>query len=217
MGGRKKPWLELRGEPLLLHTLRCFLGHGSVSAVRVALAVDDAVDPPEWLSALDRRLEVVAGGPTRAESVREAVRALPSEVDVILVHDAARPFVAQEILDRCIEGALAGHGAVAGWPASDTLKEVDSENRVVRTLDRSRVWLAQTPQGFPAAMLRDAYEGLDDPAAVTDDASVIERAGGRVVMVRGGARNVKVTTPDDLPLAEFMAGSRGSAETVTEP
>ena len=97
---------------------------------------------------------------------------------------------------------------MAGWPVSDTLKEVGTENRIVGTPDRTRLWHAQTPQGFPAALVRDAYEALDDPDAVTDDAAVVERAGGEVVMVLGSPRNVKVTTPEDVSWAEFLVNTR---------
>lgn len=208
MGGEKKAWLALSGEPLLLHALRTFLDHDQVVALRVALRPEDAAEPPGWLSSLDERLSIVSGGATRAESVREALRALPTDLDVILVHDAARPLVTRDVVDRCIAGALAGYGAVAGWPVTDTLKEVGRENRIVSTPDRNRFWHAQTPQGFPAALLREAYEALDDLSAVTDDAAVVERAGGEVAMVLGSPRNVKVTTPEDVAWAEFLLNAR---------
>lgn len=208
MGRRKKPWLELAGEPLLLHALRPFLAHDDVVAVRVALSPSDATDPPGWLVGLDRRVRLVPGGESRAESVRRAVEALPQEVEVIMVHDAARPLVDGEILDRCLAVARAGKGAVAGWPATDTLKEVDPDGRVVATPDRRRLWHAQTPQAFPAHVLRRAYERLEDPGSATDDAAVVERGGGTVMMVRGSSHNLKVTRPEDLALAELFLGRR---------
>lgn len=212
MGGRRKPWLELAGEPLLLHALRPFLAHEDVVAVRVALSPSDATDPPGWLTGLDERVRIVPGGGTRAESVRRAVEALPADVTVIMVHDAARPLVDRTILDRCLEVARTGSGAVAGWPATDTLKEVDERGRVVATPDRARIWHAQTPQAFPAAVLRRAYADLTDAGSPTDDASLVERAGGTVVMVRGSPRNLKVTRPEDLPLAELFLGTRSEVD-----
>ena len=203
MGGARKPFLELAGEPILRRTLRPFLEHPSVVAVRVALAPGDAADPPGWLAALDPRVGVVAGGETRAHSVAAALDALPGDVDVVLVHDAARPLVGRGILDRCVAAAAAGRAAVAGWPATDTLKEVDDERRVVATPDRRRVWHAQTPQAFPAALLRRAYAGWDG-RPVTDDAALVERLGATVVMVEGSPRNLKVTRPEDLPIAELL-------------
>ena len=202
MGGRRKAWLELRGEPVLRHALRPFLEHPDVVAVRVALAPDEVGDAPPWLDALDARVEVVAGGETRALSVREAVRALP-EVDVVVVHDAARPLLTADVLARTLDALEADgvDGAVAGLPAVDTLKEVDADGRVVATPERSRVWHAQTPQAFRASVVRDAYERLEELPGVTDDASLVEALGGTVQMVRGDPRNLKVTRPGDVALA----------------
>lgn len=203
MGGVKKPLLELCGEPLLVHALRPFLADPRVVAVRVALAPEDAADPPEWIAAMDPRIQVVAGGAERADSVANAVAALPANIEVILVHDGARPLIRGAAIDACIRMAATGKGAVVGIPATDTFKQVDTEARVVGTPDRSRLWHAQTPQGFPAAMLRSALERTDLRATATDDASLVEAAGGEVVMVEGAASNLKVTRPQDLPLAEF--------------
>lgn len=213
MGGVRKPWLELLGEPILLHALRPFLARSDVAAVRVALGGDDADAPPEWIEELDPRIAVVPGGATRALSVARAVAALPDDLDVILVHDAARPLVDADVIETVVRGASAGEGAVAGLPATDTVKVVDAEGRVVETPDRSRIWLAQTPQGFPAELFRSALRRLESDEALragaTDDASVVEAVGGEVRMVRGNAGNLKVTRPHDLPMAEFLMRRRG--------
>jgi 2-C-methyl-D-erythritol 4-phosphate cytidylyltransferase len=203
MGGVKKPWLTLLGEPLLLHTLRPFLEHPDVVAVRIALTREDAADPPEWLRKRDPRIACVPGGATRTASVWAALGALP-DVDVVLVHDAARPLVTRAILDRCIAAVRDGAvGAVAGWPASDTLKQVDEQRRVVGTPDRRRLWHAQTPQAFPRALLERAYAAWDGSDA-TDDAALVERDGGTIVMVEGSATNLKVTRPEDVAVAETL-------------
>lgn len=204
MGGVKKPYLELCGEPVLVHALRPFLADPRVVAVRVALAPEDAADPPEWIEALDPRIRVVAGGQARADSVANAVAALPDDVEVILVHDAARPLVEASAIDACIRMAATGKGAVVGVAATDTLKQLDESGRVIGTPDRSRIWHAQTPQGFPASVLRAALQRADLRATATDDASLVEAAGGEVVMVQGSPNNLKVTRPRDLPLAEFL-------------
>lgn len=204
MGGQRKPWLELAGEPVLLHAIRPFLDHPGVVGVRVALAPEDAEDPPRWLLDLDRRVGVVVGGETRADSVARAVEALPAGVNVIVVHDGARPLVTAEVVARVVERAATGVGAVAGWPATDTLKRVDAEGRVVETPDRRRFWHAQTPQGFPARMLRDALAHAELRAGATDDASLVEARGGKVVMVEGARGNLKVTRPEDLHVAEAL-------------
>ncbi len=207
MGGRRKPFLALQGEPVLVHALRPFLTHPAVTAVRVALSAEDANDPPGWLRGLDPRLLLVAGGASRAASVRAGLDAL-DDVDVVLVHDAARPLVTRAIIDRCIAAADAGKGAVAGWPATDTLKQVDDGLRIVATPDRSRIWHAQTPQAFPAELLRRAYAAWDGTEA-TDDATLVERVGGTVVMVEGSATNLKVTLPEDLAVAEVLLAMDG--------
>ena len=214
MGGRKKPFLALRGESLLQHALRPFLTHPSVTALRVALSPEDASDCPVWLRDCDPRLALVAGGNSRAASVRAALEALP-DVDVVLVHDAARPLVTHAIIDRCLGAVGTGMGAVAGWPASDTLKQVDDDGRVLATPDRSRIWHAQTPQAFPAELLRRAYAAWDG-REVTDDGALVEMAGGTVVMVEGSTTNLKVTRPEDLVVAEAFLEMYGSARSVQD-
>jgi 2-C-methyl-D-erythritol 4-phosphate cytidylyltransferase len=119
------------------------------------------------------------------------------------------------MVDRCIEAARAGTGAVVGCPATDTLKDVDPDGRVAGTPDRSRLWHAQTPQAFPAQLIREAYEALEDTALATDDASVVELVGGPVVMVQGAVHNLKVTRPEDLPVAELflrLQNAKGRSE-----
>lgn len=200
MGGVRKPFLELAGEPVLVHALRPFLADPRVVAVAVALTEEDAGSPPEWLLALDTRVSVVAGGDTRTESVRLAIEALPRDVTLIAVHDAARPLVSADVVAECIDLAATGVGAVAGCPAVDTMKEVDEQRRVVATPDRATLWHAQTPQVFPADLLRRAYQ--EAGATATDDAALVERAGGSVRMVDAGRSNMKVTGRGDVALAE---------------
>ena len=157
LGGIKKPFLDLCGEPVLVHALRPFLADERVVRVVVALPPDDAADPPTWLSALDARVVVVSGGASRGESVARAIDALGEDVTMIAVHDAARPLVHEQVVRSCIDLATSGVGAVAGCPAVDTIKAVDAEGRIVGTPDRATLWHAHTPQVFPASMLRDAY------------------------------------------------------------
>lgn len=212
MGGVRKPFLEVAGAPVLLHALTPFLARTDVVAVCVALGGEDAADPPAWLREADARLQVVAGGHTRTESVRRALAALPDDLDVIVVHDAARPLLTGALVDACVQVALGGEGAVAGCPAVDTVKEVDGEARVVGTPDRSRLWYAHTPQAFPAVLLREAYARAG--AEGTDDSALVEAVGGTVRMVDGGSGNLKVTRPADLPLAEAVLAARRRGERV---
>jgi 2-C-methyl-D-erythritol 4-phosphate cytidylyltransferase len=209
MGGALKPFLELLGEPVLLHALRPFLADPRVRSVVVAFGPDEVADPPGWLQSLDERVRIVRGGRTRAHSVRNALEATRMDTDVLVVHDAARPLASSAVVSACIEIAAGGEGAVAGCPAVDTIKEVNAERRVVSTPDRSRLWQAQTPQAFPAEVLRRAYRAnLQD---ATDDASLVERLGLPVRMVDAGPGNLKITRPGDVALAEAILVGLGEA------
>lgn len=208
MGGTRKPFLLMAGEPILVHALRPFLAREEVTAVAVAVSPEDVEEAREWVEALDARIRVVPGGSTRSDSVAQAVAALPRDVEVILVHDAARPLVTHGAVERCIRVAADGKGAVAGWPATDTLKEVGEGGVILGTPDRARIWHAQTPQSFPARVLRAALSDPDRRAAATDDASLVEGSGIEVVMVEGSADNLKVTRPQDLPVAELLLARR---------
>jgi 2-C-methyl-D-erythritol 4-phosphate cytidylyltransferase len=167
----------------------------SAACTRTVVAV-----PPEHEQPPDR----VVGGASRSESVRNALAAAP-EAEIAVVHDAARPLVTPELVGRCLE-ALAGYdGVVAAVPMSDTVKETDDDARVVRTLDRSRLWSIQTPQVFRADVLRRALDvSAEALAAATDDASLVEAAGGSVVVVEAPPENIKITSPLDLEFAETL-------------
>ena len=205
MGGARKAFLTLGGEPILLRALRPFLAHPRVISVAIALSQEDVRSPPSWLQALDDRVRLVAGGATRLHSVRAALAALRPGVEVILVHDAARPLVTREIIDRCVAAAEEGEGAVAGWPAVDTMKEVDALGRVLSTPDRDALWRAQTPQAFPRGPLMEAYRrAVEEGVPATDDSALFSRYGGRVRMVKGAAWNLKVTHPEDVEVAELF-------------
>lgn len=205
MGGARKPFLQLFGEPVLLHSLRPFLADSRVISVCVALALDDAEQPPEWLTSVDERVVVVKGGATRAASVLAAIAAL-GDVDVIAVHDAARPLVTAEVVSACIDQTVQGHSVVAGCPAVDTMKVVDDTGRILSTADRATLWHAHTPQVFPADVLRAAYASGDDNA--TDDAALVESQGGIIEMVDDGGLNLKVTRLSDLTIAEAVLRAR---------
>jgi 2-C-methyl-D-erythritol 4-phosphate cytidylyltransferase len=206
-----KAFLELAGEPMLLHSLRPFLAEPRVVCVAVAVPPDVAASPPAWLTGLGERVRAVPGGATRTQSVRAGLAALPSDLDAIAVHDAARPLVTSTVVSACVDLALEGRGAVAGCPVVDTLKRIDAERRVLETPDRSSMWHAQTPQAFPADVLRDAY--ADAGAEATDDATLVERVRPDVVvtMVDAGSTNFKVTRAEDVVLAEAILRSRAGA------
>jgi 2-C-methyl-D-erythritol 4-phosphate cytidylyltransferase len=153
--------------------------------------------PPGWL-----RDGWVEGGPSRSASVRNALAAAP-EARTVVVHDAARPLVTRELVQACVGSLMGVEGAIAAAPVTDTIKEAYPDGTVVRTLDRARLWAVQTPQVFRADSLRRALDVGDDAlAAATDDASLVEAAGGSVRVVEAPPENFKVTTADDLARAE---------------
>ena len=157
-------------------------------------------------------VRVVQGGRERSHSVRNALRA--STGDPVLVHDAARPLVSVELIERCVEIVASGgaDAAVAAARVVDTVKEAGDDGVVERTLDRSRLWAIQTPQVFRRAALEEALAQDDEIlAAATDDASLVEAAGGRVVLVEAPRENLKVTTALDVQVAELLLSRRGPA------
>lgn len=216
--GEPKQFRPILGVPMLLRALRPFTGHPEVRQVVVALPPGYVERPPEWLGkVLGERLALVAGGAQRTDSVRAGLEALPPDTAIVLVHDAARPFVSRGTIDAVIARARAGVGAVAAVPVSDTLKEVGqgparTTPRVVRTVDRERLWRAQTPQGFPRPMLAAAYTqltagggGAGRDGTPSDDAEVCERAGFAVELIPDSPHNFKITTADDFRIAEALA------------
>jgi 2-C-methyl-D-erythritol 4-phosphate cytidylyltransferase len=208
-GDVPKQFLPLAGVPVLLRALRPFASHPEVGRVVVVLAPVYAERPPEFIAPLaGAGLTIVAGGRERADSVAAGLRALPSDCEIVLIHDGARPFVERRVIDAVIAHARAGEGALAAVPVSDTLKAQapDDPTRVSRTVARDGLWRAQTPQGFPRQLLEQAY-ARGRGAGATDDASLVEACGAVVRLVPDGSRNLKITTREDLALAEALAAS----------
>jgi 2-C-methyl-D-erythritol 4-phosphate cytidylyltransferase len=207
-GPVRKQYLEIGGQPVLLRAIRPFLDHPRISAVVVVLPADDVADPPPWLTGLPVR--IVPGGAERGGSVRNGLLATPEDSASVLIHDGARPFVSAEIIDRVLEGCVR-EGAIAAVPVTDTIQQVGEAGLIDRTLDRSTLWQAQTPQGFPRAGIVEAYrKAAEEGITGTDDAALYARYAGPVRVVMGAYDNLKVTRPDDLPIAEAIA-ARSSA------
>jgi 2-C-methyl-D-erythritol 4-phosphate cytidylyltransferase len=202
-----KQFRWVAGKPALLHSVQAFMARPDVALVVVVLPKAYAADPPPWLFQCDvDRLLVSVGGAARHESVVSGLEDLPEEVEIAVVHDAARPLVTDETIARVIEEARRGHGAIAALPVVDTLKEVDDAGRIVRTVDRARLWRAQTPQAFPRALLEAAHVAARrDGVGATDDAALVERLGGTVVVVRGSERAMKITEPGDFERADLLS------------
>ena len=206
-GPTAKQYQLIGGVPMVLRALRHFIAHPDVAQVVLVLPAEDAARPPSFLSTLST-LSVVAGGAHRGDSVRAGLSALRRECTVVLVHDGARPFVDRSVIEAVIGFARAGEGAVPAVPLSDTLKEASAADSTLvrRTRPRARLWRAQTPQGFPRAVLEEAHaRAARDGRRATDDAALVEAMGLRVRLVPDSCRNLKVTTQEDLALAELLA------------
>ncbi|HEX8147331.1 MAG TPA: 2-C-methyl-D-erythritol 4-phosphate cytidylyltransferase [Pyrinomonadaceae bacterium] len=206
-GGRPKQFRELSGIPIIIHTLSRFELCETISEA-VAVLPGDACEEFLALAAghgLRKVARAVPGGETRAESVRRGLQALGGEgVDVVAVHDGVRPFVTPAEIDRTVRAAEEHGAAVLAAPAVETVKEVE-DGRVVRTLERARLWHAQTPQCFRLGLLRRAYEQPGALGAdVTDCSALVERLGETVRIVEGGGDNIKITTPRDFAAAEVI-------------
>lgn len=208
-GGRAKQFREISGTPIIIHTLSRFERCASIAE---AVAVVPAGSEPELLAlaaahGISKLGRAVAGGPTRAESVWRGLQAVDPSARVVAVHDAVRPFVTPDEIDRVVAEAERAGAAILAFRAVDTVKEAEGGS-VRRTLERSRLWHAQTPQCFRHGLLREAYErALADGLDATDDSALVERLGAAVRIVEGAARNIKITSPQDFALAEVMMRS----------
>ena len=209
VGGEElKQFRWVAGKPMLLHSVQAFMARPDVGTVVCVLPQQYAGDPPPRLFQCDvDRLLVSLGGRTRSESVANGLDDLPDEAQIVLVHDAARPLVDATTVDRVVESVRAGTSAIAALPVVDTLKEVDAEGMIVRTVDRDRLWRAQTPQGFPRHVIVDAHRrATREHISATDDAALCERLGIPVRVVRGAERAMKITEPGDFSRAEALFG-----------
>ena len=211
-----KQFTELAGTPILIHTLRKFAAADSVSEIWVALRENEIEGFRERLQTdakdvLRKKVELVVGGEHRQESVQNALNAVSAQPDdVVLVHDAVRPLVTAEIIQDVIEAAKKYGAAIAGLPATDTVKQVErtAEGAIIKaTIPRAGVVMAQTPQGFRYEVIKKAFdEAAADGFTGTDEASLAERSGHEVAVVMGSPKNIKITTPGDMELAEFYIG-----------
>jgi 2-C-methyl-D-erythritol 4-phosphate cytidylyltransferase len=203
--------LELHGKPLLLYSLEAFQAATGIEAIILVV-------PPERLDAwavgelkgrgISKALAVAAGGATRQESVRHGLESIQEQRGIVVVHDAARPLVTPESIQRVCLVPDGVDGVITAAPVTDTIKSVE-EGTVKRTLDRETLVAVQTPQAFRLEVLRSAHQAaLREGFEGTDDAVLVERAGGRVSVVEGSRENIKVTFVEDLALADAVIGGR---------
>ncbi len=207
-----KQYLSVLGRPLIHYAVATLCRHAMISRVYVVLAPeDDLWKSYDWSAFAGKLKPLYCGGAERFESVRNGLDAIRDEVgfdDWVLVHDAARPGINVELLDRLIdEVGDDPFGGLLAVPVADTLKRADADNRVLRTESRDKLWQAQTPQMFRYGLLQRALSLLDG-AVVTDEAQAVERMGFQAKLVAGDMTNFKVTYPQDIKLAELILGGR---------
>ncbi|HET8925912.1 MAG TPA: 2-C-methyl-D-erythritol 4-phosphate cytidylyltransferase [Candidatus Acidoferrum sp.] len=207
-----KQFLELNGTPIVIHSLKRIASCALVTELIVATRADDIGRLEQWIAREKFRQTVcvVKGGDSRQDSVAAALREVPDEVEIVLVHDAVRPFVTAEQIARVIEEARRCQAAILGIPAMDTVKEVKRASLpedvalIVGTIPRERIVLAQTPQAFATKLLKEAFARAQaDGVNASDEAGLVERTGHDVHVVLGSESNIKITKPADMDMARF--------------
>jgi 2-C-methyl-D-erythritol 4-phosphate cytidylyltransferase len=208
---RNKVLLPLLGKPIFAWTLLAAEASSSIEWIGI---MGQTIDFPDFQACIDqlalaKPVELIIGGSTRQESVYNGLRALPSKAEQVLIHDCARCLATPELFDRATIALATQLGLIAAITVKDTIKVVDGERLVQNTPDRARLWAAQTPQGFSVRHLKDCHErGVKEGWEVTDDAALFERCGLPVHILPGEETNLKVTTPVDLAIAEFILRQR---------
>lgn len=212
---RSKQFAELGGVPVLIHTLRRFAADSQVNEMFVALRKPEIkqFQPRLKQESFADKVHLVEGGDNRQHSVANALAQVRAAADdIVLVHDAVRPFVDDKVITDVIAAAKKYGACIAGIPAVDTIKQVDrtADGAIITsTIPRERIVLAQTPQGFTYSVIKKAFdEAAADNFTGTDEASLVERSGHGVAVVMGSPKNIKITTPSDMPLAEFYLKSK---------
>ena len=205
-----KNFLELAGQSILIHTLLKFSKSDKIDNLIVAAASDEVIIIDEMLKNCKglKPFQVVVGGSERQYSIANALKAIHDDCDVVLVHDAARPLVSVETIEAVVEAAKIYGGAIAAMPEKNTIKIIDDDGFVVDTPPRSKLVSVQTPQGFRREIIMQAYERAErDNFLGTDDASLVERLGYKVRIVKSDYKNIKITTPEDILIAEAFLRS----------
>jgi 2-C-methyl-D-erythritol 4-phosphate cytidylyltransferase len=208
---RNKLLLTLMGKPLLAWTLLAAEASCEITWIGIMGQPTDQSDFKAILAeiSVSKPVQLIQGGETRQESVYNGLQALPNDAQRVLIHDGARCLATPQLLDRCATALLDCQGFIAAVPVKDTIKVVDQSGLVQDTPDRRQLWAAQTPQGFEVSLLKQCHEkGRNSHWEVTDDAALFERCGLPVKIVEGEETNLKVTTPMDLAIAEFILRQR---------
>lgn len=209
---RRKQFLKLRGEPILIHTLRAFDACQSIGQLLLVVPAGEIdfcqtniIEP----AGISTRIAMVQGGNHRQDSVFNGLNSIPTNEGVVLIHDGVRPLVTVELIDACIDGAQRWGACIPALMPVDTIKQIDGNGVIERTVSRDSVRLAQTPQAFRLSVLRKAYDQAELMGwKATDDASLVERMGVNVHVIPGMRENLKVTTTEDLALAQWYLSNR---------
>jgi 2-C-methyl-D-erythritol 4-phosphate cytidylyltransferase/2-C-methyl-D-erythritol 2,4-cyclodiphosphate synthase len=211
---KAKQYLLLDHLPVLVHTLNVFQQAEIIDEIILVLPPDDVASAQKQLInkyGLTKVTAVVAGGKERQDSVKNGLSAISGKCDIVVIHDAVRPFVTEESIKQVVYAAKTTGAASVGVKAKDTIKETKKDNMVVATIPRQNLWLTQTPQAFKFELLKKAYKAAYDKKFYgTDDASLVERIGSKVKMIDGSYENVKITTPEDLIMAEALMKNKKS-------
>ena len=210
--GTPKQFLQLGDVPLLIHVLRVFESSRTIAEIVVVVPPDAVTYCQEELLprfAFSKISTVAAGGARRQDSVWNGVQAVDERTKIVVVHDAVRPFVTGAMVDEVVEGAKTHGAAIVAIPLHDTVKRAAPDGMIDTTLDRRRLWSAQTPQAFEVELLREAHRSSREAGVeATDDAFLVERTGHRVSIVNGSPDNIKVTRPEDLVMGEAILAAR---------
>lgn len=215
MGGSvPKQFLALGGQPLILHSLRVLQASSTIEEVILAVPqneMDYCLEEIVTKHHFTKVTKVVPGGHERQDSVRHALEAVHDDIDVVLIHDAVRPFLTEHMVEEVVRAARAKGAAIIALPMKDTVKQVGADHVIERTVDRQSLWLAQTPQAFRRDWLLAAHRKAHaEGIRATDDAYLIEWAGHPVSVVEGSGENIKVTRPEDMVIGEAILASRRS-------
>jgi len=213
-GETKKQFLPLAGRPILCHTLDRFETCSSIDLIHLVVGQDDmGYTLKNIVEAYGYRKisKIVPGGKVRQESVKNGIDSLPHEVNIVVIHDGVRPFVTHQMIEESIRSVRQAKAVVVAMPVKETIKTARPDRTVLKTLDRESLWQVQTPQTFQADVIRKAYQrAAEEGFWGTDDASLVERIGIKVYILPGSYDNIKITTPEDLLLANLLVQLRPS-------
>lgn len=204
----RKQYLELEGVPLLSITLKTFDKCSSIDKIilvvpsgDIEFCMEKIINPAD----IQKKITPVAGGLKRQDSVHNGLLAVDEKISTVVIHDGVRPFVNPSSIEECIREAVLHGACILGLPVSDTLKLADGSGYIEKTLERDSVWLAQTPQAFDYSLIKKAHDSArKEGFRGTDDASLVERLGEKVRIIRGSINNIKITTPEDLAIAKVI-------------